>query len=261
MANIYDMSDTWNDSGTTFTAIKMDVTDSASDAASLLMDLQVGGASKFGVRKDGRLLVGAGSIYDAGSGQIRIGNTSTPFVQIGLATIRTQIPLGFTANVSSSLEDVILARDAANTLAQRNSTNAQESRLYGTYTSATAYQRLSVKSIKEAVTAASGASVTTTISIPKYSQLIGVTTRVTTDIGNSNGTTGYTVGDGSDADLWGDITGITAGTTSDAADFTAAGALGTATADRTITLTATGGNFDGTGVIEVCAFYLRAESD
>ena len=47
MANIFDMADEWNDSGTTFTAIKMDVTDTASASGSLLMDLQVGGSSLF----------------------------------------------------------------------------------------------------------------------------------------------------------------------------------------------------------------------
>jgi hypothetical protein len=52
MANIYDMSDTWNDGATTFTSIKMNVTDTASDSASLLMDLQVGGSSMFSVTKD-----------------------------------------------------------------------------------------------------------------------------------------------------------------------------------------------------------------
>lgn len=51
--NIYDMTDTWNAGGTTFTSIKMNVTDTASAAASLLMDLQVGSASKFSVAKDG----------------------------------------------------------------------------------------------------------------------------------------------------------------------------------------------------------------
>ena len=50
---IYDLVDTWNNGATTFTAIKMDVTDTASDAASLLMDLQVGAASKFSVSKAG----------------------------------------------------------------------------------------------------------------------------------------------------------------------------------------------------------------
>jgi len=51
-ANIYDLADTWNDGATTFTAIKMDVTDTASAAASLLLDLQIGSASVFSVGKD-----------------------------------------------------------------------------------------------------------------------------------------------------------------------------------------------------------------
>jgi len=52
-ANIYDLADTWNDGLTTFTAIKMDVTDTASASGSLLMDLQVGSSSKFSFKKDG----------------------------------------------------------------------------------------------------------------------------------------------------------------------------------------------------------------
>lgn len=55
MSFIYDMADTWNAGGTTFTAIKMNVTDTASAAASLLMDLQVGGIKKFEVSKIGSL--------------------------------------------------------------------------------------------------------------------------------------------------------------------------------------------------------------
>lgn len=50
---ISNMTDTWNAGGTTFNAIKMNVTDTASAAASLLLDLQVGGTSKFSIRKDG----------------------------------------------------------------------------------------------------------------------------------------------------------------------------------------------------------------
>ncbi len=52
---IYALVDTWNASGTTFTAIKMDVTDTASAAGSLLMNLQVGGTSQFRVSKGGRI--------------------------------------------------------------------------------------------------------------------------------------------------------------------------------------------------------------
>lgn len=48
-----DIAGTWNDAADTFTAIKANITDTASAAASLLIDLQVGGASKFKVEKDG----------------------------------------------------------------------------------------------------------------------------------------------------------------------------------------------------------------
>lgn len=51
--NIFDLTDTWNAGATTFTAIKMNVTDTASAAGSLLIDLQVGGASQFSVTKAG----------------------------------------------------------------------------------------------------------------------------------------------------------------------------------------------------------------
>jgi hypothetical protein len=44
---------TWNDALTTFKARVFNVTDTASDAGSLLDDLQVGGASRWSVRKDG----------------------------------------------------------------------------------------------------------------------------------------------------------------------------------------------------------------
>ena len=40
--------------------------------------------------------------------------------------------------------DLYLSRDAANTLAQRNSTNAQTFRLYNTYTSSTSYENLQI---------------------------------------------------------------------------------------------------------------------
>lgn len=56
MADIFDLSDTWNDSETTFAAIKVDVTDTSSADGSRLLDLQVGGESQFQVAKDGAIL-------------------------------------------------------------------------------------------------------------------------------------------------------------------------------------------------------------
>lgn len=53
MSYIYNLADTWDNAGTVFTAIKMDVTDVASNASSALLDLQVGGVSQFKVSKAG----------------------------------------------------------------------------------------------------------------------------------------------------------------------------------------------------------------
>jgi hypothetical protein len=52
-AYLYDLTDTWNAGGSTFNAIKMNVTDTASAAGSALIDLQVGGVSQFKISKAG----------------------------------------------------------------------------------------------------------------------------------------------------------------------------------------------------------------
>lgn len=60
------MAAIWNAAGVTFTGIKLNITDTASAALSLLMDLQVGAVSKFRVDKTG--LVTAAVAIPAGSG-------------------------------------------------------------------------------------------------------------------------------------------------------------------------------------------------
>ena len=52
---IYNLTDLWNDVGTTFTSIKMNVTDSASAAGSLLIDLQHNSVTRFSVSKTGAI--------------------------------------------------------------------------------------------------------------------------------------------------------------------------------------------------------------
>lgn len=146
MANIYDLSDTWNDGATTFTAIKMDVTDTASDASSLLMDLQVGGASKFIVRKDGSLGSNLNNKLSLFSGILNYTNNlgSNCFTITNTqksVNLSSAYFLGWTSGVAAGNPDLTLARDAANTLAQRNSTNAQAFNLYNTYTDASNYER------------------------------------------------------------------------------------------------------------------------
>lgn len=242
--------------------------------AGLLMDLRVGGSSTFKINKDGYLeIINSSSAVDAFKLTTTDGTFSlNRYGGINAGAYGTWSGEGLNVYSNAGWLNIVntkLFGESTAVIALRNGNGGSggvgatphELRIYGSFASATAYQRLSTKTLREAVTAASGASVTTTISIPKFTHLIGVTTRVTTAIGTGNGTTGYQVGDGTDADLWGAITGTAQGTTSDRRDFTAVDALGPDGADRTITLTAVGGNFDGTGVIEVCAYYLAAEAD
>lgn len=144
----------WDSAGTTFTGIKFDVTDTASAAGSLLMDLQVGGVSRFSVSKSGQVSLG-GALFakQAASNYIEAttgwsvgagaGNgaslTSGKGVLIGPTGF-----LGFCVSNSVGGEDTIIRRDAANTLAQRNGTNAQTSRIYGTFTDASNYRRVAI---------------------------------------------------------------------------------------------------------------------
>lgn len=65
-APVFTGTQTWNNGTIAFTAFKVNVTDTASASGSLLMDLQVGGTSKFAVRKDGRLSI-ADSLIMTGS--------------------------------------------------------------------------------------------------------------------------------------------------------------------------------------------------
>lgn len=65
MADIYNMTDTWNAGGTTFTAIKMDVTNTASASGSKLIDLQIASATVFSIRKDGQCV---SAFFESGSG-------------------------------------------------------------------------------------------------------------------------------------------------------------------------------------------------
>lgn len=59
---VFDGSATWNAGGVTFTGIKLNVTDTASAAGSLLFDLQKGGTSLFNVGKSGTITSALGTI-------------------------------------------------------------------------------------------------------------------------------------------------------------------------------------------------------
>lgn len=71
---------TWNAGGVAFTSWKLNVTDSASDVASKLLDLQVGGTPKFSFNKAGVLLIGFTAPVKADSfeGGLQLGDSIAP---------------------------------------------------------------------------------------------------------------------------------------------------------------------------------------
>lgn len=74
-APLLNLSQTWNNAGVTFTGIKLNVTNTASAVASLLLDLQTGGASQFSVSQAGTV---------AAAGPVNITSASASALAVGL---------------------------------------------------------------------------------------------------------------------------------------------------------------------------------
>jgi hypothetical protein len=148
------LTQTWNNVATTFTGLQVNVTDTASAAASLLMDLRVGGVSRFNVSKSGTIILRdssgvyqssfAGNTTFSKSANTKVAFWLTP--NPSLLGLASDVLIGWGSGTSTnSTFDLSVLRDSANTLAQRNGNAAQESRIYGTYTGATNFERLSLK--------------------------------------------------------------------------------------------------------------------
>lgn len=127
MSNIFAMADTWNNGATVFTAIKMNVTDTASDAASLLMDLQVAASSKFSVSKAGAAIAASLALGGATIGTDALGITGT-------ATISGALTLGTSG----------ILIGGTNTINQRNGATGQTFNIFNTYTDASNNEALSI---------------------------------------------------------------------------------------------------------------------
>jgi len=161
-APIINATRTWNNAGVTFTALKLNVTDTASGAASLLMDLQVAGTTAWGFGKTGSATT---LLKVNGTNRLQFTNTYTNgnltvFAPINVSGYVGIGVFGDTTHTSTALalvldngvpkigmgsgtagRDVFILRDAANTLALRNGTAAQAFHLYNTYTSGSVYER------------------------------------------------------------------------------------------------------------------------
>lgn len=151
-----DISGTWNTTGTP-TGLKFNVTDTASNANSLLMDLQVGGVSKLNVSKVGKITADTPSDgtafvqHSAGFGMgyyssgVTVGQSIAPscYATATKFQIAGSLPITWPISGWSGGQQLALLPDAANILAQRNGVNAQTFRIYKTYTDASNYERLS----------------------------------------------------------------------------------------------------------------------
>jgi hypothetical protein len=170
------ITQTWATSGAP-TAIKLVVTDTASSAASNLLEMWSGSTPtlKINVDKSGNItvpnmmairprgifgnsgfLLGAGSSFNEPIFAIQTINSAGVALSIGrypagysyLALNNTSV-LGWGDNSNLSLNspyiDTIILRDAPSTLALRNGVNPQELRVYRTYTDASNYERFFIR--------------------------------------------------------------------------------------------------------------------
>jgi hypothetical protein len=84
--------------------------------------------------------------YERSDGRITMTLAGTAYYDwtVNNMSMRPNVAFGWFGDVIGGTFDLGLWRDAANTLAQRNGTSPQTSRLYGTYTSLADHQRLSL---------------------------------------------------------------------------------------------------------------------
>jgi len=125
---VADMVAVWNNVATTFSAIKMDVTDTASAAGSFLLNLLVGGAARFQVTKAGAVTAagsirstsasgGVGYATGAGGTVTQLTSKATPVtldkvcgtITTNGATLNRETAVGFTLNNASiAADDVVV---------------------------------------------------------------------------------------------------------------------------------------------------------
>jgi hypothetical protein len=165
-------STAWSTSGTGIGV------NAASGFAGRLLDLQINGTSVVSLGASSNINTPATT-----GGALTIGARNATHITCDpniLATqhIRTVQFVGVSAHLSSNSAiswgnsptvgtlDLTLVRDAADTLAQRRTTNAQTSRIYGTYTDASNYVRASLSSTSTAVTLAAETAGTGADDIP-----------------------------------------------------------------------------------------------
>jgi hypothetical protein len=186
---VLDATQTWNDAAVTFTGIKLDVTDTASASDSLLMDLQVGGASKVVIDKNSHVTIGDGVISSSlrfgsairsfGTNANGINVTSYGAVTAWFGSQAVSVRnLVFHTNPASRGAESAIFLDNAQELSQRNAANAQSYLIYNTYTDANNYERGFLKwdsNVFKIGTEAAGTGTARTLTIENVAKINGST--------------------------------------------------------------------------------------
>jgi len=158
--SILNLEQTWNTTGTP-TAIKLNVTDTASNASSKLFDLQVSGFTRLNFLKNGVLTItDVDTLNRQAALKIVQGDRNVNLVPAAFGgnanglggpyfyqtnSLDGSVVLDAT-NYNGSISFFRLFNDnVSDTLAQRNGVNPQSFRLYNTYTSSTNFERLNLR--------------------------------------------------------------------------------------------------------------------
>jgi len=161
-SSMIDLAGTWNTSGNPV-LIKAAIANTASGSTSKFLSFLAGASGTtevFSVDKDGKVAFTASAnkgwtIDGSANGTIQYQNSVGPNYSIQITGDTTgsggaaKIKLGSTGvfewssavSAQNGSTDLIVLRDAANTLALRNSTAAQALNIYNTYTSGSVYER------------------------------------------------------------------------------------------------------------------------
>jgi len=159
----------WNSVSGLTLGRKLVVNETTSGFSGNLLDLQVNGTSNLSVSNSGTVFARSGSsflvnpsaapngyTFNGSNGRTYIAQPAAPgsglffwqdngantifYVSDQRVAIRSTASFGWSNSDSNFGTDLALNRDAANTLAQRNGTNAQTFRVYNTFTSSTNYE-------------------------------------------------------------------------------------------------------------------------
>ncbi len=167
------MTQTWNNAAVAFVGLDMNITDTASQATSILAQLRVGGVIKAQIDKTGNAIFGgymwSSTVYasnglvgtpgfafanDPNNGMFLVTTDTIGHVNGGVEYMRTNATLGKfldTYNIGWSSAAIAGAvdtgwfRDAAAVIAQRVGVTAQTYRVYRTWTDAANYERLALQ--------------------------------------------------------------------------------------------------------------------